>query len=85
MVLSRVRTRHGLFLKEPLDATADFTMDDRLAATLRTFGQRRRLPFHDFVFQQRLQHTTRHRMIKLSFCWHKMPLVVSQNKRVARE
>jgi hypothetical protein len=60
-------------------------MDDSLAATLKTFGQQRTLPFHDFVFQQRLQRTTRHRMIKLSFCWHKMLLVVSQNKRVARE
>jgi hypothetical protein len=50
-VLSRVRTRHGLFLKEPLDVSADFTMDDSLVAMLTTFRQQKMLPFQDFVFQ----------------------------------
>ena len=51
VVLSRVRTRDGLFLKEPLDPSKHFTMDDTLATMLTTFRQQKMLPLQDFVFQ----------------------------------
>ena len=51
VVLSRVRTRKGLFLKEPLDPSQDFTMDDSLVTMLTTFRQQKMLPLQDFVFQ----------------------------------
>jgi hypothetical protein len=56
VVLSRVRTRQGLFLKEPLDPSQDFTMDDSLVTMLTTFRQQKILPLQDFVFQQRVVH-----------------------------
>ena len=39
VVLSRVRTLKGLYLREPLDPTADYTLDDRLVKMLEEFKQ----------------------------------------------